>query len=288
MKKKIIIGTANFAQGYGINNSKGFTLEQINNLNKVASKNFIKEIDTAFSYKGVEKIIGKSQFKNYKIYTKIPEIKLSQFDKKFVGQLVNKSLRRLKKNKLYGVFFHGVKNLMSIKGDKFYKDLLILKKKKIIKKVGVSVYSPTELKIVIKKYKFDMVQIPVNIFDRRFLKKNFLKKIKDKNIEIHARSVFMQGILLQKKNNRNKYFKNWKKLFLRWDNWNNDCQRKKVETCLNFLKNLKYVDKLVVGVSNTQELQEIINVIKNKKKSFPRNIFSSSKKLLEPRLWKKN
>ena len=62
MKKKIIIGTANFVKGYGINNSKGLNLEQINNLNKFTSKNFIKEIDTAFSYKGVEKLIGKSKF----------------------------------------------------------------------------------------------------------------------------------------------------------------------------------------------------------------------------------
>jgi aryl-alcohol dehydrogenase-like predicted oxidoreductase len=288
MKKKIIIGTANFVKGYGINNSKGLNLEQINNLNKFTSKNFIKEIDTAFSYKGVEKLIGKSKFKNYKIYTKIPEIKLSQFHKKFVSRIVNKSLQRLGKRKLYGVFFHGAKNLMSIKGDKFYKDLLIFKKRRIIKKIGVSVYSPTELKSVIKKYKFDMVQIPINIFDRRFLKKNFLKKIKDKSIEIHARSVFMQGILLQNNNNRNNFFKNWKKLFLKWDNWNNNCQSKKVETCLNFFKNLKYVDKLVVGVSSIQEMQEIINVLKNNKKSFPRKIFSCSKKLLEPRLWIKN
>lgn len=288
MKKKIIIGTANFVKGYGINNSKGLNLEQINNLNKFTSKNFIKEIDTAFSYKGVEKLIGKSKFKNYKIYTKIPEIKLSQFHKKFVSRIVNKSLQRLGKRKLYGVFFHGAKNLMSIKGDKFYKDLLIFKKRRIIKKIGVSVYSPTELKSVIKKYKFDMVQIPINIFDRRFLKKNFLKKIKDKSIEIHARSVFMQGILLQNNNNRNNFFKNWKKLFLKWDNWNNNCQSKKVETCLNFFKNLKYIDKLVVGVSSIQEIQEIINVLKNNKKSFPRKIFSYSKKLLEPRLWIKN
>ena len=151
MKKKIIIGTANFVKGYGINNSKGLNLEQINNLNKFTSKNFIKEIDTAFSYKGVEKLIGKSKFKNYKIYTKIPEIKLSQFHKKFVSRIVNKSLQRLGKRKLYGVFFHGAKNLMSIKGDKFYKDLLIFKKRRIIKKIVVSVYSTNELKSVIKK-----------------------------------------------------------------------------------------------------------------------------------------
>jgi hypothetical protein len=98
----------------------------------------------------------------------------------------------------------------------------------------------------------------------------------------------MQGILLQNNNNRNNFFKNWKKLFLKWDNWNNNCQSKKVETCLNFFKNLKYVDKLVVGVSSIQEMQEIINVLKNNKKSFPRKIFSCSKKLLEPRLWIKN
>lgn len=288
MKKKIILGTANFAKGYGIRKSKGLNLQQINKINETISRNYINEIDTAHSYKGVEIKIGKSNFKNYKIYTKIPEIKSSKLHNKFVFNIISQSLKRLKKKKLHGVFFHGVKNLLGHEGKKIYRDLYELKKKGIIKKVGVSVYSPIELKSVMNKYKFDMVQIPINIFDRRFLKKNFLKRIKSNGIEIHARSIFMQGILLQKKESRHKYFRKWENLFLKWDYWNNVRKIKKVETCLNFLKNLKYIDKLVLGVSSIKAIKEIINILKNEKKLFPKEIFSNSKQLIEPRLWKKN
>ena len=81
-----------------------------------------------------------------------------------------------------------------------------LKKKKIIRKIGVSVYNTNELDKILDKYKIDMVQLPLNLFNRTFLYKNYLKKLKKKNIEIHLRSIFLQGILLQDYKKIPKYF----------------------------------------------------------------------------------
>ena len=38
--------------------------------------------------------------------------------------------------------------------------------------------------------------MPLNILDRRFLKRNFLNKLQNQNIEIHVRSIFFQGGLI--------------------------------------------------------------------------------------------
>ena len=287
MKSKLILGTANFSPGYGINNSNGLNVRMINSLNKVMKNNNIKELDAAYSYQGVEKKIGLSILRKYEIYSKVPEIKTKKVNKNFTKRIIDKSLANLKKKNIKGIFFHSVKNLKSESGLKIYSYLVSLKKKGIIKKMGISVYSPTALKSAIKKFKFDMIQIPINIFDRRFLYKNLLKKMKNRGIEIHVRSIFLQGILLCNIDNLPKYFKTWKNLFIKWENWNFDNKKKKIETCLNFLNNQRYIDKLVIGVNNARQLEEIIKILKKNKKKFPRKIYSDNKKLLEPRLWKK-
>ena len=63
-----------------------------------------------------------------------------------------------------------------------------------------------------EKYKIDIVQLPINIIDRRFVKSAWLRRLKKNNVEIHARSVFLQGLLLSKSLKTIKYFKKWQKL----------------------------------------------------------------------------
>ncbi len=199
--------------------------------------------------------------------------------------LVRKSLKRLKKNFFYSIYFHNSKDLLSSNGKNFYKEIIELKKKKLTKKIGVSVYSPEELEKLLKIYYFDIVQIPINVFDRRFIKNKYLYKIKRKGIEIHARSVFLQGILLLDNKFLPKYFKKWSKIFQKWDEWNINNHQSKILTCINFIKRIKCLDKIVIGVSNWQQLKEIIELSTSRKIKYPKKIFSNSKCLIDPRRW---
>ena len=112
--------------------------------------------------------------------------------------MLSKTLKDLKVKKLYGLLVHDTSDIL-----KNNKELLniILKSKKIglVSKVGISVYDVNEVNQVLKFWKPDIIQLPINIFDQRFLKKNLLKKLKRKKIEIHARSCFLQGLLLEPK-----------------------------------------------------------------------------------------
>ena len=162
-----------------------------------------------------------------------------------------------------------------------------LKKINLTKKIGISVYSPEELKKLLKKYSFDVIQIPLNVFDRRFLKHNYLNRLKKKGIEIHVRSIFLQGILLLENKKIPKYFKKWSKLFKDWESWNLENKQNKLSTCINFIKNIKHVDKIILGISNYNQINEIINCCQSNRKKYPKKIFSKSKKLVDPRLWPK-
>ena len=283
---KLILGTANIAKGYGIMNKKGVSSKVIKNLIKFSRKNKIYGLDTAYSYRGVEKNIGKVNLANLKICTKTPKIikKKEILIEKYFYKAVKSSSIRINVKSFYVVFIHKSEDLFGPKGEEIYKAMLNLKKGGITKKIGVSVYSPEDLKKILKKYFFDVVQIPINVFDRRFLKKNYLYELKKKNIEIHARSIFLQGMLLLDQNLLPSYFRRWQKLFNKWQEWNKQHNVKKVHTCLNFIKNVNYIDKIVIGVSNIDGFQEIINYRKIEK-LFPKKIFSADKKLLDPRLW---
>ena len=74
---------------------------------------------------------------------------------------------------------------------------LTKKNKKLINKIGVSVYDVDELEEIIDTHQIDIVQLPSNIFDQRFMKSGILARLKSLEVEIHARSTFLQGLLLR-------------------------------------------------------------------------------------------
>ena len=109
-----------------------------------------------------------------------------------------KNLKKIKDKKNLRILIH-LRKPRNFKRNKiFYKELIKLKKEKLLK-VGFSIYTIKDLTLVLSNFKVDIIQCPINIFDKRFEKSGLLKK--KKNIELHARSIFLQGLLLQNTKN---------------------------------------------------------------------------------------
>ena len=85
------------------------------------------------------------------------------------------------------------------------------------KYVGFSIYDQKEYIKIIKFFNPDILQVPANIFDRTFLSKKFLNEVNKKNIKLHVRSIFLQGIILSNMQFIEKRFKKWKKIFYDWE-----------------------------------------------------------------------
>ena len=129
-----------------------------------------------------------------------------------------------------------------------------------------------------------MVQIPLNIFDRRFLKNNILNILKRKKISIYLRSLFLQGVLLRDYKTLPKYFQRWEKLFKSWEFWVKKKKLKKLEACMSILNIVPNKIKIIIGVENDNQLKEIFNSIKIKSYP-PTNIFSNNSQLINPSKW---
>ena len=164
----------------------------------------------------------------------------------------------------------------------YLKYYLKLKKNKI-KKLGVSVYHKNELNFIIKNYNIDIVSLPVSIANQQFITDNYLSKIHKRNIEIHARSIFLQGLLVSNFNDLPKKFRK-NKFFLEWFNWLKKNNYDPLEASIAFIKRIKYLDKIVIGVDSLEQLKMIAKVYKkNMKIKFIR--FYQSKILSNPSKW---
>jgi aryl-alcohol dehydrogenase-like predicted oxidoreductase len=283
---KLVIGSAQLGMKYGLFNNKKISHKEFKKIEKLVLKSKIHFIDTAISYGNSEKIIGNSKLKNLNIITKIklPK-KKSIYIKDWILKEIFKSLNKLKIKYIYAVLIHDYKDLLGKHGRIYLRSLQELKRKKIIKKIGISVYNPQEIKKIWKFWKPDLVQVPLNPLDNRILDSGWVDILKKFRVRIFVRSIFLQGLLINE-DGFSKINKNCRILLNKFKSW---CYKNNIsllEACLHFVKQFKKIDYLVVGFDNYNQLNEIIDVFKKKQIIIPK-IFSTKKNnLIDPREWK--
>lgn len=284
MYSKLSIGTANFGLNYGINNIQPPCNNEIKKILNYSSKIGIINIDTAIGYKNSKKI-QKSISKNWRITSKIPNLtKLNINIEKDLTKLIEDHLLDLNQQKLHCLLLHNAEDLLNF-GDKLWNILIYLKKNKIVNKIGYSVYSPTILNKLFFSYKPDVVQAPFNLFDRRLSNSNWLKKLNSEGIEIQIRSIFLQGLLLDKKIQKEKFMK-FDNHFLKYYNWLHEKQLTALEACIQFVKNYEIINNYIIGVKNLSELLLITECFANNKKiAIPKYLKSEEYDLIDPNYW---
>lgn len=284
ISQKFILGSAQLGSRYGIR--KKFKSREISNqiINR-AKKKGINTLDLADSYSNSNNIL-KKKLKNWKICYKISQKTLLKYSKgnDFI-KFFFKTLKSYNIESCEYFLFHNAYSLNTDPGKKVFEILNILKKSGFVKKIGVSFYSPKEIINITKKFQIDVVQIPVNVFDQRFLEQGLLKRIKRKKIEIHARSIFLQGLLTYNYKNLPNKFKRFKKTFRKWDNFIEENKSSAINESLQFILNLNEVDKIVVGFDNPKQLSELINCSNRKKSTNYLKLKSKDLSLIDPRKW---
>lgn len=285
---KIALGTAQFGTDYGISNLNGqSSIDDVKKIIEFSRKIGIKKIDTAKNYGETEKIIGEVGIKDFEIITKLPKISSKESNLKLlIDNQIQDSISKMKISKIDTLLLHNSKDLLSENGNKIFDIIQELKKEGIINKFGISIYEKDEIDQLNKNFKFDVIQIPFNIFDTRLIKSGFLRGLKKKGIEIHARSIFLQGLLLMKKNILPLKFLKWHNLWNEWFGWfKKNPNVSQIELCLSFALSIQEIDTVIIGVNNAQQLKQLNKITKNPfKDNFPQfNI--NDKNLLNPTHW---
>lgn len=258
---KIALGTVQFGMDYGISNTTGqVSLDEVSKILNFCKIHDIDTLDTAQGYGESEKVLSNFDLSHFKLITKL------------IGDAkLEKSLEDLKLSSVYGLMFHRENEC----NDKTWKLFESYKSQGMVKKIGVSVYTPKILENLINRYSIEIVQFPMNIVDQSFIP--LLPKLKEKNIEVHTRSTFLQGLLLM--NEIPDYFKPVKDVI-------SSIPKPRLEYTLNFGKQQKNVDKMVLGVTKLQDLEEIFEAYsKNVPEVDYSNYCISDEKYINPALW---
>lgn len=281
---KIALGTAQFGLDYGVTNSGGqLSDDACLEILTFAEASGITKLDTAVAYGESEDKLGSFLLsQNFTVISKIPE--LSCADPLLIQQYVKSSLKKLKRKSLEAVLFHSEKNLLGGNADYYYEQLTLLKTKGLVNKVGVSFYTVEAAEIILSKYDIDLIQIPANILDRRFEKRGILRLAKSKGVEVHVRSIFLQGLLAT--NNRPEKFKNNEEL-QRFDAEADRLSLTSMQLALLYLTRISDIDYAVVGCLSAQQLKEIVEsyiYCSSSKKELP-DLSSNNLSLINPTNW---
>lgn len=252
---KVALGTVQFGIEYGINNQEGIPEEDnIEAIFNYAWEHDIDLLDTASAYGNAENKIGRLADKSFKIVSKFTPTDAAGTPE----EQLKRSLSNLRTISLYGYMAHNADSI--IQDPSLWIRLTELREKGLVKKIGFSLYTTAQLeKLLDAGIIPDIVQLPYSLLDRKF--ESFLKQLKQAGSEIHARSVFLQGL----------YFMDLEQLPGKLENLKPElmalhqiCREKKVtmsSLALNFVICNSYIDKVIIGVDNIHQLQHNISEV---------------------------
>jgi aryl-alcohol dehydrogenase-like predicted oxidoreductase len=263
------VGGAQFGFNYGISNSSGITPpKKVLQIVKVALENDVTVFDTAPSYRESESVLGEvlESALNIQIITKVPKVGAVSGVEKFVMGSFLESLKKLRRKEIYGILTHDANDLLGDSGSSVVAALEKIKREGSVKKIGVSVYGEEQLQKVMERFPrvIDLVQVPINIFDQRLVRSGFLKKLKSEGVEIHGRSLFLQGLLLMEPSHLPKGFEELNPVLVEFRNKIKKMGLTSIEACLGFVDSLETIDVAIIGVNNCIQFKEILNSLKKK------------------------
>ena len=280
---KLIIGTAQFGMIYGIINASGqVTPEAVNQILDEAGDAGVKLIDTAYGYGNSEDVLGDSPALHnhqFRIVSKYAKSKLSPIEQ------YQASLKRLKVEKLYAYMVHSFQTYKD--NPEIWPDLERLKSEGQVDRIGFSLYSPNELAFILDNdIEVNIIQVPYNILDRQF--EDWFPILKEKGIEVHTRSAFLQGLFFK---DRNRFEGKVTPLAKYVSQIQDYCQEHQIEVqdlALGYVLSSK-ADGVLIGVDSIEQLRKNIQSaerdITPSDIDFIRSVVVEENELLSPVNW---
>ena len=204
MKKKNIskmtLGTVQLGMNYGIANQGGKPDEEKSfAILRSALEGGVTSLDTARAYGDSEQVIGRflKTWEGAKpfITTKIPTLQgeTPAELEAFVVNSIEVSLENLGVSGVDAVMLHTAGDIFT-HGRAAVDALSALIRRGYAKQVGVSVYNADEINEMLKYKELSVTQVPMSIFDQRLIASGTMEQLKEREITVFVRSVFLQGL----------------------------------------------------------------------------------------------
>jgi len=266
MSNKIGLGTVQFGVNYGISNTGGQTpLIEVRKILETAIVNNIQILDTSIAYGNSQKVLGEAiqNHDDFKIVTKIPSFQQDKFSKQdalsFLDQF-QRALEEMNTQTIYGLLFHHSDDLKKPGAEYLVEAMLKLKERGLIQKMGLSTYQAEVLQECRRFFPYNLVQVPLNIFDQRMHQKGILKALKEMDVEIHTRSTFLQGLLLMNPDSLPEPVQHAKPNLEHFHELLTENKLSAIQAAYHFVASIPEVDHIIMGVNTNEQLLENIEL----------------------------
>jgi aryl-alcohol dehydrogenase-like predicted oxidoreductase len=280
---RIALGTVQFGLPYGIANGPHGVAEDVSHdIVSHARRRGLTLLDTAIGYGESERILGEAGVAGWDIVTKLPALPDGEADiAGWVERQIAGSLERLKVDRLHGVLLHRPDQL----SDPLYDALRGLQRSGVTQKIGISIYDSGVLETLMRRFDFQLVQAPLNILDQGLVASGWLDRLKRQGVEVHARSLFLQGLLLMPADRRPAKFARWGAIWSCWDQWLAARKLTPLQACLGYIAGIDAIDQAVVGVVSCGQLDEILAASATRLDGLPSWPELADPRLVNPAKW---
>ena len=271
---RLTLGTAQLGMDYGIANTSGKPgAEEAIQILEISLKNGITSFDTAYQYGDSEQVIG-SYISQHPVgdlvplvFSKLPAIEMDKgagYDDIYekVRKYVIVSLSRLGLNKIPVYFMHSAKDMYSYEG-MVLKSLQAIKEEGLIDAMGVSAYYPDEAELALGIDEIGTIQVPINLFDHRFLKNRLLERLYEKNKNIFVRSIFLQGLFFMDPERLPKNMKAVSGYLVKLKKFAEEEKIKVDNLAMGFVKSFPEVTSMVVGAESQEQVLRNVELLKS-------------------------
>lgn len=276
MSSNLILGGAQLGFNYGINNDENyFSEENTHEILKTAISCGVEMVDIAKDYGNIHSIMDEIN----------PGLKIISKIKIFSQDNLKLSLSRtFKLKKLRFLLIHDADSFTGSATEKNRIDIFINECLDADIAWGISIYEGSTLnRFIVNNYLPSLVQYPFNVLHPSDIIGDYCQKL---GIETHIRSVFLQGLLIQKGNsNYQKRFSGSESL-AKWWNWLTKMHHEPMDVCL---RGTRIIDrKKVIGVENSVQLKAVLKNMNGDAIDCSTLKLGSDEYLLDPRTWDAN
>lgn len=247
-------------------------------------------IDTASLYGESESVLGRIMPPDdvFLCVTKTPRFGPDMTAKQAVEILegrFRKSLKRLGRTCIYGLLVHDANDLLGPISDAIFETLTNLKKAGAVQKIGVSIYTGEQIDGIVSRYDMDIVQVPVSVLDQRLVQSGHLHQLKNLGVEIHARSVLLQGLLVSPVECLDPRLEAARPVLERYKTTLLENRRSPLEGALNFVRSISELDYILIGVQSSRQISEMVSAFETDVSIDYHSFAISDPVIVDPRTW---
>lgn len=284
---KLALGTAQLGLDYGVANTTGkISPDEARAIMACARESGVGMLDTAVAYGDSEARLGQLGVAGFEVVSKLPAVPDDVGDvRAWVFGLVRQSLDLLQTPRLYGLLLHRPIQLTESRGSEIAEALAAVKAEGLVLKTGVSIHVPSALDALYPTYRPDIVQAPLNLFDTRLVQSGWTRRLHADGVELHVRSIFLQGVLLMPPAERPERFARWAEHFALYDAWMNAHGKDATDVCVGYALSFPEVARVIVGVDTAAQLRRIVAATRTDAMEYPASLGSPDPDLLNPLVW---